>query len=239
MGQSPERSRADAIQLVGLNLRTGHGAVIGIPRDSWVPIDGYGSNRINSALYFGGPQLMADTVGDLVGVHPDYVFTTTFVGFKALVQGIGGVTVHSRLAFTDDNMIGDIHRGVNHLSGFEALFFGRARHYLPRGDFDRSANQQELLRAILRQVRAREDEPGFFERGVLSALNNLSTDVGPVELYRLARSVATVDPAHVKGCVVNGTIGTVNGASIVFPDTAQARRLGDDARADATFNSGC
>jgi LCP family protein required for cell wall assembly len=238
-GEAPLHTRSDAIQLVGLNFRTGTAADVGIPRDSWVDIPGHGSNRINAALEYGGPQLAADVVGNLVGVHPDYVFVTTFTGFKALVQSIGGVTVWSPYAFHDDNMVGSIHQGWNKLNGFLALFFGRARHLLPRGDFDRSAHQQELLRAILRKVRAQQDQPGFMERGVLSAMRNLYTDLSPVELYRLAQAATAIDPTRFKGCVVNGRIGTVNGASIVFPDVAQARRIGNDIRSDARLDHGC
>lgn len=238
-GKPALSSRADAIQLIGVNLKTGAGSIIGIPRDSWVPIPGHGSNRINAALTYGGPQLMASTVGDLVGVQPDYVFTTTFVGFKAMVQSLGGVTVNSRLAFTDDVMIGNIKQGRNRLSGFEALFFGRARHFLPRGDFDRSANQQELLRGIVREIRAKQDEPGFMERGALSVMRHLYTDLSPTELYRLGHAATGIDPSRLRGCVLNGRFGTVDGASIIFPDTAQARRLGDEARDDGTFDGGC
>jgi len=239
VGQRPLHTRADAIQLVGLNLDTGTGAVVGIPRDSWVDIPGHGSSRINAALEAGGPQLMADTVAKLVGIHPDYVFVTTFKGFTSMVNTIGGVTVDSRLSFTDDNMPGNIHKGFNKLNGPQALFFGRARHFLPRGDFDRSANQQELLRAILRKVRAQQDQPGFMERGVFSATQNLYTDLSPAQLYRLAQAAATVDPDHFKGCVVNGSIGTVNGASIVCPDRTQAHRVGADIRGDARLDHGC
>jgi len=238
-GQPPLKTRADAIQLVGLHLDTGVGAVLGIPRDSWVEIPGAGSDRINAALERGGPQLMADTVAALVGIHADYVFVTTFTGFKAMVTSIGGGTVDSRLAFTDDNMPGSIRQGWNKLNGPQALFFGRARHFLPRGDFDRSANQQELLRAILRKVRAQQDQPGFMERGVLSAVRNLYTDLSPAELYRLAQAAAGIDPERFKGCVLNGSYGTVNGASIIFPDRAQAQRLGDDLRGDARLDHGC
>ena len=46
-GQNVTRSRADAIQLVGINSRTGAATSIGIPRDSWVAIPGHGSNRVN------------------------------------------------------------------------------------------------------------------------------------------------------------------------------------------------
>jgi len=238
-GQSPLGTRADAIQMVGVNLRTGTGTVIGIPRDSWVAIPGHGSSRVNAALTYGGPDLMGRTVGDLVGVQPDYVLVTSFWGFRAMIRTIGGITVHSRLAFTDDNMVGSIDQGVNELTGSEALFFSRARHFLPRGDFDRSANQQETLRGILRQVRARQDEPGFMERSVSVAMQNLHTNLSPVELYRLAQALTVVDPTRFRGCVLNGSFGTIGGASIIFPDRAQARRLGDDARNDARLDRGC
>ena len=238
-GQPPLRSRADAIQMVGVDVSTGVGSVIGIPRDSWVPIPGYGSDRINAAMYLGGPELMADTVGDLVGVQPDYVFTTTFIGFKAMITALGGVTVHSDMAFTDDYMVGNIKKGENRLDGLEALFFGRARYALPDGDFDRSAHQQELLRGILREIRANQDEPGFMERGALSVMKNLYTNLPPAELYQLGQAATRIDPGKLEGCVIDGSYGTVNGASIVVPDTAMARRLGAEARDDATFDAGC
>ena len=100
-GQSVTRSRADAIQLTGVNLKTGHATMIGIPRDSYVGIPGHGSEKINAAMYFGGPKLMGRAVGNLVGVQPDYVFTTGFDGFRQMVNAIGGVTVKSRFAFSD------------------------------------------------------------------------------------------------------------------------------------------
>src|SRR6476469_8909091 len=67
-GQRLTGTRADAIQLVGLNLDTGHGTIIGIPRDSYVDIRGHGRNKINASMFFGGPQLIADSVGRMVGV---------------------------------------------------------------------------------------------------------------------------------------------------------------------------
>jgi polyisoprenyl-teichoic acid--peptidoglycan teichoic acid transferase len=238
-GENPLRTRADAIQLVGVDLSSGRGTVIGIPRDSWVAIPGAGRGRINEGLTRGGPQLMAATVADLVGIRADYVLTATFGGLKGLVRTLGGVTVQSRLAFTDDNMPGRVHRGRNRLDDAGALFFARARHYLPDGDFDRSANQQELLRGLLRGLRARADDPGFVERAVLSAVSRLRTDLSPAELFRLAEAATQVDPERVQGCVVRGSYGMVGAASIVFPDLAQARRLGADARADAHVDGGC
>ena len=50
------------------------------------------------------------------------------------------------------------------------MAFSRIRHDLPGGDFDRSANQQRVLRGIQGAIRAQADEPGFIERGVLTVL---------------------------------------------------------------------
>ena len=238
-GQNITRQRADAIQMVGVNFATGDAVSIGVPRDSWVPIPGYGWNRVNEALTNGGVELMGRTVGNLVGVQPDYVFLTSFTGFKQMVGSIGGVTVNSTRAFTDDAMEGSIRRGRNTLKPWEALFFSRARHFLPRGDFDRSANQQEMLRAILRRVRLMQDRPGFMERALLSVAGNLTTDLSPTELYRLAQALTDIDPSTMPTCVLDGSYGVVNGASIVFPDVAQARRLGNEARDDARVERPC
>ena len=141
--------------------------------------------------------------------------------------------------FTDDAMTGRIEQGANRLNGWQALFFGRARHFLPRGDFDRSANQQELLRGIVREIRAKQDEPGFMEKGALAVMRHLYTDLPPSELYRLGQAATGIDPSRLKGCVLNGSFGTIGGASIIFPDTAQARRLAAEAEHDGTFNGGC
>ena len=238
-GETVTATRADAIQLVGLNLETGAGTMMGIPRDSYVDIAGHGRDKINASLYYGGPQLMADSVGRLVGVRPDYVFTTGFLGFRAMVGAIGGVTVDSRFAFSDAVRPQGYRVGKNKLNPFQALIFGRVRHPLPNGDFDRSGNQQELLRSILRNVRTHQSQPGFMERGVLAAMKNMDTDLSPAQLFRLAQAVTAVEPGKLKGCVVGGSTGYAGAASVVFPDVAQARRIGDDARRDAKLDRGC
>jgi len=238
-GQQVTRSRADAIQLVGLNLETGHGVIFGVPRDSWVSIPGVGSNRVNAALYFGGPKLMARTVGGMFGIDIDYAFITGFRGLANLVRSIGGVTVISDMAFSDDNLPEHYRKGKNFVNGLAAVHFGRMRHYLPRGDFDRSAHQGELIKAIARKVDANEDRPGFIEHGLLAVVRELNTDLSPVELFRLAQAATTIRPSRIKDCVLQGAIGNIGGASVVIPNLGQARRLGDATRKDARLEGGC
>ncbi len=235
--EDPLRTRGDALQLVGLDTRTGAATVIGIPRDSWVRIPGAGSNRINAAMYFGGPQLLGRTVGRLVGVHVDYVAVATFSGLAELIHGIGGITVNNPRAFSDAHLHPQGWRkGRIRIDGMKAVEYARVRKSLPRGDFDRSANQQRVIRGIQRRVAERADEPGFIEGQVLSVMKHLHTrGVSPAELFRIAQAIAQVEPAKITGCVLQGRGASINGASVVLPDVAAARRYGRDARRDATI----
>ncbi|MGZ4496571.1 MAG: LCP family protein [Nocardioides sp.] len=235
-GEDMTHTRGDALQLIGMNTRTGAASAIGVPRDSWVDIPGHGYNKINASLYFGGPALLGRTVGNLVGVQPQYVFVTRFKYFIAMVRSIGGIEVDNPVAFDDSNLkpMG-FKKGRIHLGGYDAMAFSRIRHNLIRGDFDRSANQQRVLRGIQAKVRARSHERGFMERGILQVMAHLHTGLSPAELFRLGQAVAQVDPGKVTTCVVQGGIGDIGGASVVLPFTSQARMLGDEARHDATL----
>jgi LCP family protein required for cell wall assembly len=236
-GEDMTRTRADALQLVGINTRTGAASAIGFPRDSWVAIPGYGSNRINAALAFGGPDLLARTVAAFVGVRPDYVFVTRFPFFENMVNRIGGITVHNPRRFSDPYLKPKgFTAGRIRLDGYGAMAFSRIRKGLPGGDFDRSANQQRTLRGIQARIRSQADEPGFIERGVLSVMANTQTNLAPGELFELGQAVAQVQPSRIRTCVVQGSIGTISGSSVVLPSVSQARRLGNDARRDATLS---
>lgn len=235
-GEDMLRTRGDALQLIGIDTETGAATSIGVPRDSYVPIPGLGSDRVNAALTYGGPDLLGRTVGELVGIQPQYVFVTRFPFFEDMVDDIGGIEVRNPGFFSDENLKpSGFKAGRLRLDGYGAMAFSRIRKTLPGGDFDRSANQQRVLRGIQGAIRARADEPGFIEGGVQTVLEHLHTDLSPSELFRLAQAIAQVDPGKVTGCVVQGAIGDVNGASVVLPYVERARSYGDQARDDATI----
>ncbi|HEX3931830.1 MAG TPA: LCP family protein [Nocardioides sp.] len=237
-GEDFTRTRGDALQLVTINTRTHAASIIGVPRDSWVDIPGHGIDKINASLYYGGPQLMGDTVGNLIGVHPDYVFVTRFQWLTQMVNWLGGIDIRNPFAFSDEYLKPKGFRaGRIHLDGYDALAYSRIRHSLPTGDFERSAHQEIVLKAIQAKVRANADKPGFVEHGVLDAMSHMDTNLSPSQLFRLAQVMAQVDPSKVRSCVVQGGIGTSSGgASIVLPYVSQARDMGNQIRHDATLS---
>jgi polyisoprenyl-teichoic acid--peptidoglycan teichoic acid transferase len=237
-GEDMTHTRGDALQLVTINTQTHAASIIGVPRDSYVDIAGHGMDKINASLYYGGPQLMGETVGNLIGVHPKYVFVTRFQYLTQMVHWLGGIDVRNPTAFSDSSLKPKgFKAGRIHLSGYDAVAYSRIRHTLPRGDFDRSAHQEIVLKAIQAKVRANADKPGFIEHGVLDAMSHLYTNLPPTELFRLAQVLAQVDPGKVRSCVVQGGIGTSSGgASIVLPYVSEARDMGNQIRRDGTLS---
>lgn len=229
----------DAIQLIGVHLDTGRAVAIGLPRDLYVELSD-GRARLNTALRDEGPEGIAREVDDLLGITPDVVLVTGFEGFLSMMGAVGDVRVDSPLAFTTEDGEVRVRRGRNTFGADEALSYARTRDTLPGGsDFERVANHQRLLLATLERLRDAEDEAGFMEEVALSALGGLQTDMLPTEVYRLVQALTTVDPARTTGCIITGTFGTEDGASVVYPDVAQARAVGDDARTDARLQGGC
>jgi LCP family protein required for cell wall assembly len=237
-GEPFTHMRGDALQLVTINTETHAASIIGVPRDSWVDIPGHGMDKINAALYYGGPELLGQTVGNLIGVQPKYVFVTRFQYFSAMVNYLGGIEIRNPYAFSDDPLKRTgFKAGRIHLSGYDAMAYSRIRHELPRGDFDRSAHQGTVLQGIQAKVHANADKPGFIERGVITAMSHMYTNLPPSELFRLAQVMAQVDPGKVRSCVVQGGIGVSSGgASIVLPYVSQARDMGNQIRKDGTLS---
>lgn len=233
------QGNADAIELVGMDLETGDAAAIGIPRDSLVEVPGGELGRINTGMRTGGPEVMAAMVEDLTGIAPTYVAVSGLEGFAAMVDDVGGLTVRSPVGFDDPRQDISVERGLNDMDGETATAFARARYELAGSDFDRMANHQSLLRAVLDRLRSSEDVEGFIEQGATSAVAHLDTNLAPTEVYRLGQALTGVDPRRVTTCVVRGTPVERFGASVVVVDRTQARRLGADAAEDATLEGGC
>jgi anionic cell wall polymer biosynthesis LytR-Cps2A-Psr (LCP) family protein len=153
------------------------------------------------------------------------------------VWTMGGVRVWSRHSFALP--LAKIRRGWNQVNGLEALVFVRERKQLPGGDFDRSYNQGRFLIDGLRQALSVARNTGGLERILYSFAKQTDVDVGPVELYRLARAVLEIEPSKVKQCVIRGSTGYAGGASVVFPNLSQAHNIARRAGRDGRLEGRC
>ena len=125
--------------------------MVSIPRDSYVPIPGYGRDKINAAFSIGGAPLLAQTVEQATGLRIDHYAEIGFGGFAGLVDGLGGVTV-CPTAPIDDPLAGiNLAAGCQKLQGRDALGYVRSRA-TPRADLDRMVDQRRFMAALLHRA---------------------------------------------------------------------------------------
>jgi LCP family protein required for cell wall assembly len=145
--------RTDTILLVhipGLGSSTPT-TMVSIPRDSYVEIPGYGSDKINAAFVEGGAPLLAQTVEQATGLRMDHYAEIGFDGFAVMVDAVGGVTICPAEPI-DDPLAGiNLPAGCQELDGRSALGYVRTRA-TPRADLDRMVNQRAFMSALLHRA---------------------------------------------------------------------------------------
>jgi LCP family protein required for cell wall assembly len=215
-GGSMESGRADALQLVVLDAASRRGVVLSFPRDSYVPIPGHGTNKINAAMAFGGPALLVATFERLTGLTIDYYALTSFDGLTDMVNKVGGVQVNVDMNLRDHFAGAFLDKGRRKLNGGQALAYARARKTLPGGDFDRSRHQGQLLLSGLGTFQRQVAENPAQVMTWLSVLRDeVRTDVPFPELLRLALLAIKVPPSSIRNLPVPGAAGMAGGASVV------------------------
>lgn len=211
----PRAGRADSLHLVAIDAARGRGTIIGIPRDSYVPIPGLGTSKINASLARGGPERTVQTVSQLAGVPIHYWALVEFSRFRQVVDAVGGVDVEIPYAMSDSASGANFGPGPRHLNGAEALAFSRARKTIPGGDFGRSANQGRLLLASLAKFKKEAASPLRLAEYLVTFHNLVESNVPARDLFRLAAISARIDPSKVENVVLPGGGGSAGGASVV------------------------
>ncbi len=146
-----KKSRSDVNILAAINPTSGQIALISTPRDYYVPLSiskGIPDKLTHSGVY--GVQVSIDTMEMLYGIDIDYYFKLNFVGFKNIIDALGGITVESDIAFTSSGH--SFKKGPNEVDGTKALIFARTRKTLPGGDRQRGQHQLAVVQGVINKA---------------------------------------------------------------------------------------
>ncbi len=236
-GEDVLHSLADSMHLLFLNPAKQHATIVGIPRDSYVSINGGGTNKINSSLVFGGPEGLVSTVEAVTGVHIDYWAITTFWGLINMINRLGGVHVDIPFSMHDSYSGASFEPGPQVLTGEQALAFARDRHSLAQGDFGRSEDGGRLLLALLAQFQKEyRGDPSRVLSWISAGLTNSFSGMPLNEIMALAFASTKIPLKNVQNVVLPGNAHTVGGLSVVTLDDTWKARIFSDVKADGMLN---
>ncbi|HEX6452038.1 MAG TPA: LCP family protein [Trebonia sp.] len=185
---------SDSVML--LHMGSGKPILISIPRDSYVEIPGYGHNKLNAALGFGGPALLIKTVENVTGLQINHYMGIGFGGLVSVVNSVGGVQMCLPSAVNDSYSGVNLKAGCQNLNGDQALSFVRDRHSFTTGDLQRIQDQRAFLKALLNKGLS----PGVYLNPFTAlpfastAASSMSVDKGTSLLDLLQAAMALQNP---------------------------------------------
>jgi polyisoprenyl-teichoic acid--peptidoglycan teichoic acid transferase len=196
----------DTMIVASINTKTNEVALVSIPRDFMVRLEGRGYSKINAAYAYAegndegtGGQAAIGVAEQVTGLDIPYYASIDFKGFVKAVDTVGGLDVTVDRTFTDaeypnynQGYIPPItfQKGDHHFDGETALIFARSRHGNngEGSDFARSERQKKIMLAFKGKVMGL----GVTNLGTLNQLlsdftENFRTNMEPYELVRLAK----------------------------------------------------
>jgi LCP family protein required for cell wall assembly len=203
--------------------------VLSIPRDLWVDIpansgDIQGMNRINAA-YNVGPDLLIETVEDVLHIPINHYMAVDFPGFSGMVNALGGVTMDFPTDVRDAYSGLDVTTlGCQLVNGTTALQLVRARHleyknadgnweYDGLSDFSRIQRQDAFFQAVLQKLNASITNPLAINAFLGAAVGNLTIDdtLSKSDLLHIGEEFKGLSSSHLitetlptKGYVTDG-----------------------------------
>jgi LCP family protein required for cell wall assembly len=224
--------RSDTILVLHIPSGGGRPVLVSIPRDSYVPIPGHGSNKINAAYAYGGPKLLAETVQNATGLHINHLMEIGFGGLVSVVNAVGGVNMCLPGPMVDPKAGLDLKAGCQTLDGAQALGFVRTRNFA-ESDLQREQDQRLFLKALLSKMTGLGTiiNPFAAIPAASGATGSLTVDQG-TSLYDLMHvALALRNPETTTVPIANTSYVTSAGDSVLW-NTTDASRLFHDLETD-------
>lgn len=241
--EAPDLS--DTIIIASIDPVNNQTALLSIPRDLWVEIPGYGSQKINAAFSYGkqgskatnvaeatkdGIELAEKTLEPVLGIPIHYHVVVDFSAFRQSVDAVGGIAVNVPEQLYDPTIAWEnnynpviAEPGIQSFNGQRALLYAKSRQ--TSSDFARGERQRLLLIALKDKILSAGtySNPLKIAQLLDSLGDNVYTDFSTGDFQRLyeiankipSDSIFSLDLVTPPHNYV--TTGPVNGLSAVLP----------------------
>jgi len=208
--------RSDTMLLVHISKSRDHATIISIPRDTFVRVpewtDSKGKihpasySKINATFGRGDAPLLVQTLESMTNLRIDHYVEVSFLGFKEMVDALGGVEICTRRKINDPKSHLVLPAGTHRLDGITALKYVRTRYFDGMGDLGRMQRQQQFIAAMIREASSAGVllNPVKLLKFINAALGSVTTDPGlkQDDLITLAEQLRGISTKKVRTLTV-------------------------------------
>lgn len=188
-GSIGKSSRSDVNIIMYINPSTRQILLVNTPRDYYVTFPGVTGSSKDKLTHAGiyGVATSKATLSALYDSDIQYYARVNFTSLITMVNALGGISVYSDQSFTTMHGGYNIVKGMNTLSGEQALGFSRERYALSGGDNDRGKNQQAVITAMIEKAISPAIITGA-TKIMASVSGNVDTDMPQADIQSLIKS---------------------------------------------------
>lgn len=206
-GSINKSSRSDVNIIMYINPETKQILLVNTPRDYYVTLPGVTGSSKDKLTHAGiyGVSTSLATLENVYDTEIEYYARVNFTSLITMVDALGGISVYSDQSFTTMHGGYSIVKGMNTLSGAQALGFSRERYALSGGDNDRGKNQQAVITAMIQKATSPAIITGASK--ILSSVSgNVDTDFPQSDIQALIKSqISDGGSWNIKSMAASGT----------------------------------
>lgn len=211
--------RSDSMMILTIDAEHHSLKITSILRDTLVPLEGYGVQKLNAAYAYGGPELAIKTLNMAFDLNIRDYATVNFAGMADIIDAMGGIEVdiseaerveankHIRwLAITSGTPSDTIKTaGLQTLNGTQAVSFARLRKVITangvRDDYGRTDRQRYVMEQLLNKALSMGKSK--YPSVIKVLLPHMETSLSYSEILELS-SVLTADVSFAQARIPQG-----------------------------------
>lgn len=205
-----EPSRSDSMMILSIDKIHGKLKLTSIMRDTYADIPEHGHQKLNHSFFFGGPELLIETIENNFKIDIDHYAIINFYGFKDLIDAMGGLEIdikEDEISPLNDVISGtkkeldDIegiekeaifieNAGKQTLNGLQTLAYARVRH-VGNGDFDRMGRQRHIIELTMDKFKSTPITQ--YPKIITKFLPYIDTDMDFIDIVSYGYAVYNMD----------------------------------------------
>jgi LCP family protein required for cell wall assembly len=248
LGMDDSGTRTDVMIAGTFNSKTKDVSLVSIPRDTYVEMPENrrdileeqgrfvpnGMKLTEVHHYAGkeyGVEFAVKQIEDLLDIEIPYYVKIDLEAFQFIVDELGGVEFDVPDYMDYDDPYQDLHihlkPGVQTLSGEDAMGLVRFRSYV-NGDWQRVETQREFIKAIVRQVLAKDKLLSNARPVIETVYNYVETNLQIADALKYLQFAAELDADSIASYTIPGTDGSAGGKSVVLNDPEGTAEIVDE-----------
>ncbi len=231
LGHDRQASLTDVIMIVSYDTEEGTMAIMQLPRDTYIEIEGYSYHKINGLYNHcvgeakeeesknpkkDGCRKAADYIANALGIKIHYSAVMDLDGFGQIVDAVGGVYMYVpyELKYHDSaqNLYIDLPEGYTTLDGDTAEQFVRFRSGFANADLGRGDAQKMFMTAFIEAVKRNIDvkSVGTIAKAIIE---NVETDMSLKDIVSFGTSLIGIELSDITMMTLPGEACMSGGAS--------------------------